>query len=212
MTLLADLLDLLTGLLDHPAAVPLILVLAVLDGFAPVVPSETVVVAAAAMSFHGTGPWLPLVWLFATTGAIVGDRVSYAIGARLRGAPPGTRRARVLAAAEQALRERGGTLIVSARFVPGGRTATTMACGATGFPPARFAALTALSGALWATFCVVLGYLGTLLGGDVQGSVLWGCALAFGVAGGSELVRWLTRRRRRAGVGQTVAEPAKEIR
>jgi len=210
--MIADLLAWVTGLLDSPVAGPLILVLATLDAFLPVIPSETMVVAASAMSFHGTGPWLPLVWLFAATGAMLGDRISYAIGTRLRGAPPGTRRARALAAAGRALHERGGTLVVSARFVPGGRTATTMACGATGYPPARFAALTALSGALWATFCVVLGWLGTLLGGDVQGSVVWGCALAFTVAGGSELVRWLTRRRRRSAVGETVREPAKEIR
>ena len=57
--------------------------LAALDGFFPVVPSETSVVTAGVFAAAG-GPRLPLVILVAALGAFAGDQVSYALG-RLAG-------------------------------------------------------------------------------------------------------------------------------
>lgn len=197
-----DLLTTLTSFVASPWAIPVVFLLATLDAFLPVVPSETVVVAGSALAFGGAGPDLFLLWAVAAAGAFVGDRISYRIGAGpgrrlLSHAASGrdTRRARLLRSAEGQLRERGDTLIVSARFIPGGRTTITLACGATGFPSRRFTVLTALSGALWSGYCVLLGYLGTVLGSDVTSGALWGCVLAVASAGAAELVRARLRRR-----------------
>jgi membrane protein DedA with SNARE-associated domain len=58
------------------------------------------------------------------------------------------------------LQQRGGYLIVVARFIPGGRTATTFTAGLVKFPAPRFVAFAALAAVTWASYAVLLGYIG----------------------------------------------------
>jgi membrane-associated protein len=58
------------------------------------------------------------------------------------------------------LRERGAYVIVVARFVPGGRTAVTLTAGIVRFSWLRFGPFTAIAGLAWATYAVMLGYIG----------------------------------------------------
>lgn len=131
--------------------------LAVLDAFLPLVPSETAVLLAGTFA-AGQGPDLALVVLAGAFGAVVGDHIAYAVGrvlgvrllSRVR---PGTRTARAHAWAADATARGGGPVLVGARFVPGGRTATTLTRAATGFPLRRFASYDTVACLRWASWC-----------------------------------------------------------
>ena len=82
--------------------------------------------------------------------------------------------------AEGLLRRRGGLVLVFARYVPGGRSTTTLAAGVVGYPARRFHGYTALGVALWALQAALIGYLGGALfaGRPVLGLLLgWEVAL-----------------------------------
>ena len=169
------------------------------DAFFPVVPSETSVIAAGVLAARGDLV-LVLVIAFAAAGAIVGDNISYFIGRTVGHRIverffSGERRKR-LEQAERGLAERGGYLILVARFIPGGRTAVTLAAGTLEFPWRRFIAWDVAAGLIWGAYAASLGYFG---GRTFEESPLKGLALAFGIAVGVtvavEIVRWVRRRR-----------------
>jgi membrane protein DedA with SNARE-associated domain len=170
-----------------------------IDAFFPIVPSETSVIAAGVLAANGDLV-LVLVILVAATGAIVGDNISYFIGRTVghRIAAryfSGDRRKR-LDQAERGLAQRGGYLILVARFIPGGRTAVTLAAGTLEFPWRRFIAWDIAAGVIWASYAASLGFFG---GRTFEESPLKGLALAFGVAlavtAAVEAVRWVRKRR-----------------
>jgi membrane-associated protein len=173
-----------------------------LDVVFPVVPSEASVIAGGVVA--GTGGLL--IWaviLCAASGAILGDNVSYWIGRTLGERIverffQGDRRKRI-DWAERQIVERGGYLIVVGRFIPGGRTAVTLAAGLLEMPWRRFIAFDVAAGILWATYAGLLGYFG----GRAFESPLRGLVIAFAIAlavtGLIEFVRWLRKRRVVAG-------------
>lgn len=115
-------------------------VTAVIDGFFPPIPSETVLVAAAAVAASTGSTNLVLLCAVAAIGAAIGDNIAFAIGRavgvrRFRW----MRRPRVAASFDWAscTLDRSGTgLILGARFIPVGRVAVNMTAGALGYPPA----------------------------------------------------------------------------
>lgn len=87
------------------------------------------------------------------------------------------------------LERRGPVLLIIARFIPGGRTASTFMAGRTAYTLRRYTPTTIGAGLLWATFATMLGYIGgqafheqTLLATGL------GMVLAIGFAGMVELV------------------------
>lgn len=134
------------------------------DAILPILPSETAVVTGGVLS-AGKGLSLPLVIVMGALGAFIGDSISYAVG---RWAGPWARRtlfagkrgAKTLAWAEKQLAERGGQIIVVARFVPGGRTATTFVAGATDYPYRRFALATGIGAVIWSVYNAFIGRIG----------------------------------------------------
>ena len=170
-----------------------------LDAIIPVVPSETVVITAGVLSSSGD-MHLPLVILFAAAGAFLGDNTAYLIG-RHFGEPVERRFFRSERAkgrlrwAEHQLDERGGELIVVARFIPGGRTAVTLSSGALKMSWRRFATFDAVAAIVWASYAALLGYIGGKQFEDAPWKgLIVAITLAFTVAAGVELVRWLMRR------------------
>jgi membrane-associated protein len=173
--------------------------LAALDVLIPLLPSEASVITAGVLAASGD-LILPLVIAFAAAGAIVGDNSSYGIG---RFAGPwltqrfftGERRRR-LDWARTSLDERGGYLIVIGRFIPGGRTAVTIAAGLLEMRWRRFLMFDAIAGLVWASYAALLGYFGgkTFEEEPWKGLML-AFAIAFGVAAVVEVVRWLRKRR-----------------
>jgi membrane protein DedA with SNARE-associated domain len=196
-----DLLDLLHQTMSSPWVYLAIFAIAVLDGFFPVVPSETAVITAGVFAASGA-PYLPAVILVAAVGALVGDHVSYAIGRSggtrlLDRLPPDGRRWAAVERARRGIADRGGLILTVARYVPGGRTAVTLTMGAVHYPRRRFLAFDALAAGSWGLYSALVGYLGGLaFEQDPLRGLLLGLGLALTVTMIVEVVRWLGRRRR----------------
>ncbi len=173
-----------------------------LDAFFPFVPSETVVITGGVVASSGDLS-LPLVIAFAAAGAIVGDNISYWLGAFLgertvKGLFRHEKARHAFEWAEHQLEVRGFYLIVIARFIPMGRTAVTFSSGYThGMTWRRFIVADVVAGVVWATYAALLGYVG---GKQFEEAPWKGLVLAFvvaiGIASGVEAVRALRARRR----------------
>jgi membrane protein DedA with SNARE-associated domain len=182
--------------------------LSALDAVFPVLPSESIVIAASALATTGDlDPWA--IGAAAAAGALVGDVTSFGLGrvARRRWRDPGEvrgRPGRLLAWAGHHLEARGEQVIITARFVPGGRTATTFSAGYLGLRRRRFLRAAALGAVLWAANGVTLGYVGGQVSEDPLVAMAGGLALGGVVSVAIHLVQ---RRRgaasapRRVGLG-----------
>lgn len=176
--------------------------IAMLDAFFPIVPSEATAIAAGVVAGTG-GLSVELCILAAAFGAFVGDNISFGIGhflgARVeRRFFKGEKAQKRLKWAQRTLDTRGGYLIVVARFIPGGRTATTFTAGfVETFPWRRFLVFDAIAGAIWGSYTVLLGYFG---GRSFEEEPWKGLLLAFAIAVAVtavvEAVRYLRHRRR----------------
>ena len=183
-------------------AYAILFVFAFLDALIPIVPSETAVITAGVVAASGDLS-LGLIIPAAAAGAFLGDNTAYFIGRRFGGRATerfftGDKAKHRLDWAEEQLDDRGGQLIVVARFIPGGRTAVTLSAGTLGYPWKRFALFDLAATLLWASYSALLGFYG----GKTFES-FWGLALAlvtaFALAGATELVRWAIRRRSKGG-------------
>jgi membrane protein DedA with SNARE-associated domain len=182
-------------------AYAIVVIVAFLDALIPIVPSETTVITAGVVAATGDLS-LVVVIAAAAAGAFAGDNTAYFVGRRF-GARikkrffSSEKSRRRIDWAESQLDERGGELIVVARFIPGGRTAVTLSAGGLGYPWPRFGLFDACAALLWALYAALLGYFG---GRAFEHAPWKGLLIAFGVAlavaGGVELVRWVLRRRR----------------
>ena len=179
----------------------IIFLFAFLDALVPLVPSETSVITGGVVAAGGDLSVM-LVVCAAAAGAFLGDNTAYLIGRRYGGSVrarffTSERSQKRIEWAEQQLSERGGELIVVARFIPGGRTAVTLSAGTLGFPWRRFALFDAAAAVGWALYATLLGYFG----GRVFEHAAWkglvlSLGIAFAVAGGIEVTRWWLKRRR----------------
>lgn len=178
----------------------IVFAIAMLDAFFPIVPSEATAIAAGVVAGTG-GLSVEFVILAAAVGAIAGDNISFGIGhflgARVeRRFFSGEKAQKRLKWAQKTLDERGGYLIVVARFIPGGRTATTFVAGfVETFPWRRFLMFDALAGTIWGTYTVLLGYIGgKSFEKDPWKGLLLAFAIALAVTAVVEAVRHLRRR------------------
>ena len=216
-------LELLHQTMSSPWVYLALFTIAVVDGFFPVVPSETAVITAGVFAATGQ-PDLPLVAGVAALGALAGDHVSYAIGrhgggrllARLPVAGPagtsgrsgrGSRRRAAVERAQRGIAARGGLILTVARSVPGGRTAVTLTMGAIRYPRRRFLTFDALAAVSWGVYSSLVGYLGGLaFERDPVRGLLLGLGLALTLTVVVEAVRWARGRRRRE-VAARVSRP-----
>lgn len=184
----------------------IVLAVVAVDAVFPVVPGDGATITAAILAADAE---LSIVLVVAAgfLGATAGDNFSYLLGNKL-GSRAASRlfrgeksRARLEWAHDQ-LRRRGVTLIIGARFIPGGRTATTFAAGTLGMRWRRFMTGDLIGTFGWALFTSLLGYFG----GQVFQQSLWKpLLLSVGVSVlvilGGEL--WQRHRRRKAQDGRS---------
>ncbi|CAN5200648.1 DedA family protein [soil metagenome] len=172
--------------------------IAALDVIFPLVPSETSVILGGVLAATGDLV-LAGVIVCAAAGAVLGDNTSYGIGRTVGHRLvdrffKGERRKRV-DWAEKQVEERGGYLIVVGRFIPGGRTAVTLACGLLEMRWRRFIAYDVAAGFVWASYAALLGYVG---GRTFEKNPLYGFLIAFivalGITGAVEAYRWHRKR------------------
>ena len=162
------------------------------DSVFPVFPGETVVITAGAYAVAQESPHALVLIPVTMAAALSGDLIAHHVG---RGAGPVTRllRARragdkLLTWAENGLNTRGGALIVTARFIPGGRTATSIASGMIRYPRPAFAGFALLAATAWALHNVGIGMAGGLL---FRERPLLGVALGIALA---LVLSWLIER------------------
>lgn len=158
--------SLLNAVSDSSWTYVLILGVCAGDAVLPLFPSETVVIAASVLASRGRLEiWLVIV--AAATGALLGDNTAYALGRS------GLRRVvnRLFAGSEKnqkrldwartQLQHSGAWIIIVARFIPGGRTATTYMSGTLDMPwKRRFLPADAAAAIIWSLYSAALGYFG----------------------------------------------------
>ncbi|MFD3402205.1 DedA family protein [Kribbella sp. NPDC058693] len=182
---------------------------AALDGFFPAIPSETLVVTAGEFAASSGEPNLYAVIVVAAVGAFIGDHVSYALGRGAGGrlldrVKPGTKRQAAVLWARRSLAERGGLVLVVARYVPGGRTAVTLTMGSVRYPLRSFTPFAALAAISWGAYCTLVGFIG---GKAFEDNPLKGVVLGIGLALLVTVIVELVRRRLRKRKPQAQVDP-----
>lgn len=207
--------DLITQAVASPWLCLVLFAVAVIDGFFPPVPSETVLIAAAAVAASGGDVNVILLGVVGGLGAAIGDNIAYRLGRAV-----GTdrfrwmRRPRVVRAFDTSARalERGGAgLILGARYIPVGRVAVNMTAGAVHYPWRRFLPLSVISGFTWAAYSTIIGMVaGNWLQGNPFFSVLLGIAIALAI--GIVIDRVIAWRRRARETTESAAAGAEAAR
>lgn len=182
-SLLHGLNDHAVNLADSPWGLVLVLTFAAVDALIPMVPSESVVVALAAISISTGDPNLVFLALAAAAGAFLGDNTTYRLGKRIGLTRFAWMRRPAMqdafAAARRELDKRSALLILTARYIPVGRVVVNLTAGAAGFPARRFVPLSVVGAVTWAGYAVLVG---VLAGQWVQENPLLGAVIAVTVA------------------------------
>jgi membrane protein DedA with SNARE-associated domain len=182
------------------------------DAFIPVVPSGTLVIAATlhASETH-TSPVLLAVGV--AIASFSGDLLLLKFARRAASwaqrrleRKPGA--ASATAHVLEALETKRARTIVTARFVPGGRSVLDLAVGTASTPPQRFLRWSAVSAAVWATYIVGLGFLNEHTFNTTWLSFAVSCLAATAIS--AVVARVVQRQRRLAPEADTAAtaEPA----
>lgn len=197
--MLTDLFDALESASTSPWFYLAIFAVALFDSVIPIVPSETTVILGGIAAGQNE-LYIWLVIIMGASGAFAGDNLAYQLGyrasnflkRRLFASESGTER---LERASKQIEKRGGPLLITARFIPGGRTAMTSASGITKQPLSWFVRWDAAAAILWASYA---GGLGFIFGDRFKDDHTKAFYLAFGAAVGItaliETVRWVRER------------------
>ena len=139
-----------------------VFLLSLIDGFFPVVPSESLLVALASISDQRDNINLVQLFFLGWFGAFIGDQVAYWLGRTIgvtRFRWMRTRSVvRAIGGVRQTLQYSGALVIITARHIPGGRVAVNFIAGATHMKLAKFMALDFISAAIWAAYSLAIGY------------------------------------------------------
>lgn len=181
---------------------PLLLVFFFIDGFAMVVPSETLIVALAAFSRQSGQPNLWILGVTSLLGAMAGDNMAYLLGRKIGLERWGWMRRpkvrKVFGWAWYELGKRGAVLIFTARYIPWGRVAVNYVVGSTAFPRRRFFVLDALACLTWVLYSLGIGVLASTFTWLHRNPLLSaGIAVVFAIVMGiliDHLLRWWHRR------------------
>ncbi len=182
---------------------PVLTVLIAIDGPVPMLPSETLLMSAAASAF-GSYDAVGIIGLFAAAlaGSVLGDLAVFGMGRSSTRVLPRAAEAETGLAAwvRSNMFRRPVVALVGARFVPGGRLVSTAAAGRLGLPLRRLLAGSVVSSALWSVYMLVVGLaVGPMTGGNPLLCIVAGAVMAVLTAGayavGSRIRTAVLRRR-----------------
>jgi membrane-associated protein len=166
-----------------PATYAIVFGIVAVDALLPFAQAEAVVITAAVLAAQGDlSIWL-LVPVVALAG-FVGDNASYLLG-RYLGGPIAARLERRerwkkrLKQAQDGIRDHGRLVVIIGRFLPIGRTLTTLAAGTLEMSWGRFAVADAIAAGAWAVYATMLGYAG---GSSFANSLWKPLVFALGIA------------------------------
>ena len=204
-----DLVRLFDACLHSLWLLPVLAVMIAADGPVPVLPSETILMSAAAAAF-GIHDVRGIVGLFAAAvvGSIAGDMICFWLGRSSNRFLPAAARAdcSLTQWVKANLFRRPVVALVGARLLPGGRLVSTAAAGRVGLPLRRFVAGSLVSSSVWSLYMLAVGMLlGPIVVGNPFLSLAAGVAMAVLTAGGFALVQRLRARRRPVVVAVTEA-------
>ncbi len=199
---------LLDGALASQWLLLVIVGLAVVDALLPMVPSEALIIAAGVGAAAGDQSLIAVI-AAASIGSFVGECTAFLIGrgfgtavrARL---VPGTQRAELFTRTERTLTTRGGLILLTARYIPAGRTVAALAAGASSFPGRRYVGYSAIGATMSAAYVAMLGFIG---GATFASDPLVALAVSLGIGTVIGSVAGLARRLRSATAQVTEPSP-----
>ena len=161
LSLTGQLEDWILGVADAWWVHLLVYLFAAFDGFFPSVPSESTIVTLSSLWSSSGQPSLIFIGLAAWMGAWTGDNVGYLIGSkvgweRFRFLREGRGR-RAVEAADRGLQKRALVFLMTARYIPFGRTAVNLVAGAVHYPHRNFWPRSLLSTFVWAVYSCAIG-------------------------------------------------------
>ena len=177
----------------------IIFVIAVFDSVLPIVPSETLVIIGGVSAGSGSLS-IALVILCAAAGAFIGDNLSYFLGREasdwvIKRRTRTEKGAKQMAKIIEQIHDRGGMLLITARFIPGGRTLLTLSCGVTRQPHKWFVGWAVVAASVWSLYASLLGFVGGKSFADNHTKAfLIAFAGAFGVTVLIEAIRAISHR------------------
>lgn len=200
------------ALLHSGWLLPLLAGLIALDAPFPVLPSETLLIAASAAAF-GSHDVAGVAGLFAAAviGSALGDLVVFWLGRSSHRVISGSVDYEwgLSAWVRRHLLMRPGVALVGARFVPGGRLVSTAAAGRYGLSLRRFLPWSVASSAAWSVYMLLLGMaLGPVTGGSPVLCLIAGVAMAVLTAGIFAALRRVQLMRGAAAQRRSTAERA----
>ncbi|GAA0947150.1 DedA family protein [Pseudonocardia zijingensis] len=183
--------------------------LAVVDALLPMVPSEALIITAGVGAAAGDQSLLAVI-AAASLGSFIGEFAAFLIGRGFGGAVrarlvPGTPRAELFGRTERLLTTRGGLILLTARYIPAGRTVAALAAGASRFPVRGYTGYSAVGATMSAAYVALLGFLG---GAAFAGDPIVAVGVSLGLATAIGSVAGLVRRLRTAPSPVVEAPPA----
>jgi len=188
------------GVILHSAwLLPVLAAMIALDGPLPVLPSETVLLAALTIAIGERDvPALAALFVAAAGGSVAGDLTVFGLGrtsqrvfigaAETESQLAGWVRRNILC--------RPGVTMVGARFVPAGRLVSTAAAGRYGLPLPVFLSWSVVSSSAWALYMTLVAMLlNPLTDGSPLSAVLAGIAIAILTGAVFATVKAVQRRR-----------------
>ncbi|MCG8927613.1 DedA family protein [Lentzea sp. CC55] len=184
---------------------PALALLIAIDGPVPMLPSESLLIMAVAGVVTGRDvPGLPVLFLTALVGSVLGDVAVFALG---RGSRRVVRETEAesegwVAWVGRTIRARPILTCVSVRLVPGGRLVSSAACGRLRVPLHVFLVASVASSALWSAYMLLIGTVLTpLTQGEPVPTLLAGLLTGVITAGVFEVGRRLFRTSRQKSAG-----------
>jgi membrane protein DedA with SNARE-associated domain len=162
------------------------------------IPGTPILMGVAGAAAVAGQPMLPFL-LFAILGAVIGDFISFTLGARysnqLRRVWPFSRRPELMSQADRFFERYGSASVALCRFVPVLRSTVPLVAGMTGMPRQRFVIANVMSAFVWAPVHVYPAQfagisIARLQDGDWQSAAIWAAVLLACCAGG-----WMVHRR-----------------